>query len=144
MEYLPDWGDVDVETTFADYEDVGGLKLPKTFTTKTDRFTTASITLTRTVVDANAGDLVAPDAVRAGASPEPPPVAVTVEQVGKGVWWLAGGSHHSVVFEFDDHLVLFEVPLNDARTLAVIAKARTLVPGKPLTRAVVSHHHLDH
>jgi hypothetical protein len=64
--------------------------------------------------------------------------------VGKGIWWLAGGSHHSVVFEFDDHLTLFEVPLDDARTLAVIEKAKSLRPEKPLTHAVVSHHHLDH
>jgi hypothetical protein len=144
MEYLADWGDVEVETRFVSYEDVGGLKLPGRLTTKTDRFTTADITLTRSAVDADAGDLAAPDAVRAAAAPQPPPIMVTVEQVGNGIWWLAGGSHHSVVFEFDDHLVLFEVPLNDARTQAVIARAKTLVPGKPLTHAVVSHHHLDH
>jgi hypothetical protein len=48
------------------------------------------------------------------------------------------------LFEFDDHLVLFEVPLNDARTLAVIEQAREIVPDKPLTHAIVSHHHLDH
>jgi hypothetical protein len=144
MEYSPEWGDVEVETTFADYEAIGGVQLPKRFTTKTDRFTTADITLTRNQVDADAGDLAAPAAVRAAAAPQPSPVNVTVEQVGKGIWWLAGGSHHSVVFEFDDHLTLFEVPLNDARTQAVIARAKTLVPGKPLTHAIVSHHHLDH
>jgi glyoxylase-like metal-dependent hydrolase (beta-lactamase superfamily II) len=26
----------------------------------------------------------------------------------------------------------------------VIDKARSLVPGKPLTEAIVSHHHFDH
>jgi hypothetical protein len=144
MEYLPEWGDVEVETTFADYEAVNGLQLPKRFTTKTDRFTTGDITITRNQVDAEAGDLAAPEAVRSAAPPQPPAVNVTVEQVGKGIWWLAGGSHHSVVFEFDDHLTLFEVPLNDARTQAVIERAKTLVAGKPLTHAVVSHHHLDH
>jgi glyoxylase-like metal-dependent hydrolase (beta-lactamase superfamily II) len=144
MEYSPEWGDVEVETTFADYESVGGLQLPRRFTTKTDRFTTADITLTRNLVDVDAGDLAAPETVRAAAAQQPAPVNVTVEPVGKGIWWLAGGSHHSVVFEFDDHLTIFEVPLNDARTQAVIARAKTLVPGKPLTHAVVSHHHLDH
>ena len=39
---------------------------------------------------------------------------------------------------------LFEVPLDEARTKAVIEKARTLRPGKPVTHAVVTHHHLDH
>jgi len=67
-----------------------------------------------------------------------------VEEVGRGIWWLAGGSHHSVVFEFDDHLKIFEVPLTEARTKAVIERARSLRPNKPLTHAIVSHHHLDH
>ena len=73
-----------------------------------------------------------------------PPVVVTAEPVGKGIWWLAGsGNHRSVVFEFADHLVLYEAPLNEARTQAVIDKARTL-SAKPLTMAIVSHHHFDH
>jgi len=73
------------------------------------------------------------------------PVTVTAEEVAKGIWWLAGsGNHRSVVFEFDDHLTLFEVPLNEMRTLAVIDTARTLRPDKPLTHAIVSHHHFDH
>ncbi|MGB7219373.1 MAG: hypothetical protein WBD07_11245 [Vicinamibacterales bacterium] len=143
-EYDPNWGDVIVETTFADFEEVGGLQLPKRFTTKTDRFTTADITLSRNQADVEAEDLAAPGEVRAAPLPQPPPINVTVEEVGRGIWWLAGGTHHSVVFEFADHLTLFEVPLTDARTQAVIAKAKTLVPTKPLTHAIVSHHHLDH
>ena len=76
--------------------------------------------------------------------PEPPPVVVTAEPVAKGIWWLAGsGNHRSIVIEFDDHLVLFEAPLNEARSQAVISKARTL-SSKPLTTAIVSHHHFDH
>ncbi|MGE0445451.1 MAG: MBL fold metallo-hydrolase [Vicinamibacterales bacterium] len=144
MEYDANWGDVEVETTFADYEAVNGLQLPKRLTQKTDRFTTADITLTRNAVDEDAGNLAASEEVRSASAPEPPPINVTVEQIRPGVWWLAGGSHHSVLFEFDDHTTLFEVPLNDARTQAVIARAKELVPNKPLTHAIVSHHHLDH
>jgi hypothetical protein len=82
--------------------------------------------------------------VKGASVPAPPPVNVTAEQVGKGIWWLAGsGNHRSVVFEFDDHLTLFEVPVNEARSKAVIDKARTLSP-KPLTHVIVSHHHFDH
>ena len=69
---------------------------------------------------------------------------MTVEEVSRGVWLLAGGSHNSAVVEFADHLVLIDAPQNDARTLAVIAKARELRPGKPLTHVVNSHHHFDH
>ncbi len=40
--------------------------------------------------------------------------------------------------------MLIDAPQSDARTLAVIAKARELRPGKPLTHVVNSHHHFDH
>jgi glyoxylase-like metal-dependent hydrolase (beta-lactamase superfamily II) len=69
---------------------------------------------------------------------------VTVGVVAPGIWWLAGGSHHSVLVEFVDHMTLIEAPQNDARTLAVIAKAREIKPDKPLTHVVNSHHHFDH
>jgi glyoxylase-like metal-dependent hydrolase (beta-lactamase superfamily II) len=138
-------GDVVISTTFANYQDVGGLQLPTRLTMKTDAFTTAEYTLTGTTVDGSAADLAAPQAaVDAPAPAGPPPVNVTVEQLGPGVWYLAGGSHHSVLVEFSDHLTLIEAPQNDARALAVIAKARETVPGKPLTQVVNSHHHFDH
>src|SRR5207247_87139 len=85
--------------------------------------------------------------VRARTAPSiigPPPAVVTVEEVAPGVWFLAGQSHHSVVVEFADHLTLIEAPQNDVRALAVIAKARTLRPDKPLTEVINTHHHFDH
>jgi glyoxylase-like metal-dependent hydrolase (beta-lactamase superfamily II) len=76
--------------------------------------------------------------------PDVPPANVTVEPLGRGLWRLAGQGHHSVLVEFADHLTIVEVPTNEARTLAVIARARAVVPGKPLTHAVMTHHHFDH
>ena len=137
-------GDVAVVTTFADYQDVGGVKLPRKLTTKMDKYLQLDVNVARNQLDVDVADLAAPAAVTSAAVPAPPPVVVTAEPVGKGVWWLAGsGNHRSVVFEFADHLVLYEAPLNEARTGAVIDKARTLSP-KPLTMAIVSHHHFDH
>ena len=82
--------------------------------------------------------------MKTAAPPTPPAQVVTAEPVAKGIWWLTGsGNHRSIVFEFDDHLVLYEVPVNEARSKAVIDKARTLST-KPLTTAIVSHHHFDH
>ena len=147
-------GDVAIETTFSGYEDVNGLKLPKRFTTKMDKFIQADIQVSTSTVNpggpgspgsVDAGDLAAPPEVKAAAvPPDVAPAIVDAQPVGKGIWWLAGsGNHRSVVFEFDDHLTLFEVPLNETRSKAVIDKARTLSP-KPLTEAIVSHHHFDH
>jgi glyoxylase-like metal-dependent hydrolase (beta-lactamase superfamily II) len=89
------------------------------------------------------GDLAAPAA--AAAKPAAPAAPnVTAEPLGKGVWLLAGGSHHSVLVEFADHLLLIDAPQSEARTLAVIAKAKELVPNKPLTQLATTHHHFDH
>jgi len=138
-------GDVAIETSFADYQDAGGLKLPKHLSTKADKYATADLRVAKQTVDGNAGDLAAP-AVAASAAPitGPAPANVTATEVAKGIWWLAGQSHHSALVEFADHLTLIEAPLDETRTLAVIAKARELRPGKPLTEVVNTHHHFDH
>jgi len=137
-------GDVAIETSFADYQDVNGLKLPAHLTTKTDKYETAQLRVTKQSVDGDAGDLAAPAAAASAAAPVTPPAMVTVQEVAPGIWWLAGQSHHSVVVEFADHLTLIESPQNDTRALAVIAKARELRPDKPLTQVINSHHHFDH
>ena len=137
-------GDVTIVTTFSDYEDVNGVKLPRHLTTRMDKYVQFDLQVAKNAVDGDASDLAVPDAVKSAPAPTPPAVVVTAEPIDKGIWWLAGsGNHRSVVFEFDDHLVLYEVPLNEARSKAVIDKARTLST-KPLTTAIVSHHHFDH
>ena len=138
-------GDVAIETSFSDYQDVNGLKLPAHLTVKTDKYQTADLRISRQTVDGDAGELSAP-AAAASAPPVAGPAAATVtaEELGKGIWFLAGQSHHSVLVEFADHLLLIEAPQNDTRTLAVIAKARELRPDKPLTQVVNTHHHFDH
>ena len=137
-------GDVAIETRFSDYEEIDGLQLPRRLTTKMDYYLQLDLQVTKNAVDGDMSELAIPAELKQAKVPEPPPVVVTVEPVATGIWWLAGsGNHRSVVFEFDDHLVLFEAPVNEARTKAVIDKARTLSP-KPLTKAIVSHHHFDH
>jgi len=137
----PVLGDVLMETEFSDYTETDGLKLPSVITSRLDGDTVAVTRVTGTTINGDGGDLAAP--ADAASAPAEPPVAIEVAEVAKGIWYLTGQSHHSVVAEFQDHLVLIEVP-SEARTLAVIAKARELVPGKPLTHAVVTHHHFDH
>ena len=138
-------GDVAIETSFADYQNVNGLQLPARLTTKTDRYATADLRLTKQTVDGDAAELAAPAAAASAAIPPAvPPPMVTAQEVAPGIWWLAGQSHHSVLIEFADHMTLIETPQNDTRTLAVIAKARELRPNKPVTQVVNSHHHFDH
>jgi hypothetical protein len=140
----PNMGDVAIVTTFADYEDVNGVRLPRRLTTMMDKYLQFDLQVSKNEINADVADLAIPANVKSAPAPTPPAVAVTVEPVAKGIWWLAGsGNHRSIVFEFDDHLVLYEVPVNEARSKAVIDRARTL-SSKPLTKAIVSHHHFDH
>jgi glyoxylase-like metal-dependent hydrolase (beta-lactamase superfamily II) len=60
------------------------------------------------------------------------------------VWYLTGGTHHSVAVEFKDYVALVECPLNDARALAVIDAVKKTIPNKPIRYAVNTHHHFDH
>jgi hypothetical protein len=140
----PNLGDVVIATAFSDYEDVSGVKMPKRLTTTIDKYPQFDLRVSKNAVDAETAALGAPAAVTSAPAATPPQQVVTVEPVAKGIWRLAGsGNHRSIVFEFADHLVLFEAPLNETRSKAVIDAARKL-SSKPLTHAVVSHHHFDH
>jgi glyoxylase-like metal-dependent hydrolase (beta-lactamase superfamily II) len=138
-------GDVAIETRFEEYHNINGVELPAHLTTKTDTYTTAELRVASQVIDGDVGNLQAPaDAASVPPIAGPPPAKVTVDELAKGIWFLAGQSHHSVVVEFAEHLLLIEAPQNDVRALAVIAKARELRPNKPLTIVVNTHHHFDH
>src|SRR5204863_9633573 len=71
-------------------------------------------------------------------------ITLTVEELAPGVWWLGGGTHHTIAVEQANRIVLVESPLSEERAFAVIAKARELRPGKPVTTVINTHHHFDH
>ena len=140
----PNLGDVTHTTAFADYQDVDGLMLPTRLTTSIDDIRIGQLTVTMQCTNGEVGDLAAPSGAASSAPiTDPAAATVTVEELADGIWLLAGESHHSVLVEFGDHLTLIEAP-NEVRTLAVIAKARELLPDKPVTQLVNSHHHFDH
>ena len=139
----PNLGDVVLTTRFADYQDVTGLKLPATITTAVDDFVTADLHYGRQLVDATV-DLTAPPAAAGATAPTPAAPNVVVQDVAPGVWLLAGQSHHTAAIELSDQILLVDAPQSEARTLAVLAKARELRPGKPLRKIVTTHHHFDH
>jgi glyoxylase-like metal-dependent hydrolase (beta-lactamase superfamily II) len=139
--------DLTSQKWFTGYEPINGVMMPAGFKTVIDfrNVVQSQIYVIRNSVDEPIDDLAAPPAVRSSALPVPPPLVVEATPVGKGVWLLHGGlSHNSILFEFADHLMMFEAPLNEAWTKALIEKARATVPGKPLTGVIVSHHHFDH
>ncbi len=139
-------GDLTYRAEFSGYEPSNGVWLPMSFNVVSDFKNNVQLRLhvDRYVLDGDVGDLAAPAAVR--SAPEPVPVyTVDANAVVPGVWLLTGnGGANSVLLEFEDHLSLFEVPTSRAWTAALIEKARATVPGKPVTEAIISHHHFDH
>jgi glyoxylase-like metal-dependent hydrolase (beta-lactamase superfamily II) len=142
--YHPNLGDVTLSTLFTDYEEHAGVMLPRHVTTKVDDFTTSDVRFTAQAIDAATDDLAPPAAVASAAVPTPPAPNVVAEPLAPGVWLMGGQSHHSALVELSDHLLLVDAPQSEARTLAVIARARELQPDKPLTKLVTTHHHFDH
>ena len=140
----PMLGDVLMETEFDDWREVDGVKLPMHIVQRLDgRWTLSDIRLTDARINTDVGDLAAPTDVRSASVPVPT-VAVTVDTIAPGVWYLAGQSHHSVAIEMRDHMLLVEAPQSDARSLAVIARARQLRADKPIRAVINTHHHFDH
>jgi len=133
-------GDMTVTVTYADYRDFGGVKFPTKIRQTSGGFPSVELTVTEVRVNVPA-DVPVPDAVRQTPNPY---ARVASQKVADGVFYIAGGSHHSVAIEMQDHVIVAEAPLNEARALAVLAEVRTLVPGKPIRYVIVSHHHFDH
>ena len=65
-----------------------------------------------------------------------PPVRVESQRLADGVYYLAGGTHHSVAVEFSDFVTVVEAPQNEARSLAVIAEVKRLIPNKRIKYVV--------
>jgi glyoxylase-like metal-dependent hydrolase (beta-lactamase superfamily II) len=133
-------GDMPVEITYTDYKDFGGVKFPTRIRQAAGGFPTLDVTVTDVKPNA-AVEVQAPDGVRQAANVYG---RVATQMVADGVWYLTGGTHHSVVIEMKDYLIVVEGPLNDERALAVIAEARSLAPAKPIRYVVNTHHHFDH
>jgi len=75
---------------------------------------------------------------------QPPPIRVESQKLAEGVYYLTGGTHHSFAIEMADHIVVVDTPNTQARGEAVLAKAKELIPNKPIRYVVTSHHHWDH
>jgi len=142
-------GEVIYTTGFFGYVNFNGVELPLGYTTRFDwrpEVEQVKIYVDNYLVDSQIADLTAPPPGAAqgdgrggrggfGAGP------IEVSPMARGVWRITGGT---MVIEFADHMTLFEVDGQPARIKQVIDAARKIVPAKPVTQVIVSHHHFDH
>jgi glyoxylase-like metal-dependent hydrolase (beta-lactamase superfamily II) len=154
-DHLPAWvrwsnphtnlGEVAFTTYWTGFAPFDGLLLPIGYDTRLDwrNVDYLKIYVDHYEIDSQIANLEAPSSVR--SEPEPPsnPVpTITSVPVAKGIWRTDQGG--TAIIEFKDHITLFELDVNVHVAKAIIAYARTLVPGKPVTELIVSHNHFDH
>jgi glyoxylase-like metal-dependent hydrolase (beta-lactamase superfamily II) len=133
-------GDMPVEVVYSDYKDFGGVKFPTKIKHTIGGFPALDLTVTEVKPNA-AVEIAVPDAIRQATNPYG---KVTSQAAAEGVWYLTGGSHHSVAIEMKDHVIVVEAPLDDERAIAVLGEVKNLLPTKPVRYVINSHHHFDH
>jgi len=99
------------------------------------------ITLSNVQPNLSVAALPVPSEVASAAAP---PVRAESQKLADGVWLIAGGSHNSLAVDFRDFVTVIEAPLNEERSLAVIAEVSKVIPNKPIKYVVNTHHHFDH
>ena len=150
----PVMGDLLVETSYENYQDYGGVKVPGKVTQKRAGLVTFEATITNASANpANIAELLTPPAPQgrggapgagapaAGAAPAPP--AVVSQKLADGVYRITGG-YVALAVEFKDHVVVLEGGQSEARGLAVIAETKKTIPNKPIRYVVNTHPHFDH
>ena len=130
-------GDIKVVTYYGPYRDFAGVKFPSKIIQYQDDKPTLDVTVT--AVRANP-----PVIIEVPAHVRTDPVPVKSDKAADGVWYITGISAHSVLIEMKDYLVVVEAPHGEARSMAVMAEAKKLVPNKPIKYLVNTHHHFDH
>jgi glyoxylase-like metal-dependent hydrolase (beta-lactamase superfamily II) len=151
----PVLGDMNYEHEFTNesYVDAGnGVRFPTAWHSHhgwDDNYGTQNVTAGH---NAFGGVLKSVVANACGAPPDVPdavaratfPVRVETRTLAEGVYLLGGGSHNSAAVEFRNFIAVFEAPLDEARSLAVIDAIVRLIPDKPIRWVVNSHQHFDH
>jgi glyoxylase-like metal-dependent hydrolase (beta-lactamase superfamily II) len=139
-----------VEATYSEYRDANGVKYPSTIVQKRGGQPTFDAQILGIRANpSNIAELVTPPAGggRGGAPGGAPPAAAAgpaSEKLADGVYRI-NGAYNALAIEFRDHIVLFEGgPQNEARSLAIIAEAKRVIPNKPIRYSILTHHHFDH
>ncbi len=171
VEFLEDdpiYGDTQNELFFDDWRQVGALKLPFELLARVNgqEVRVEHIDSIENDVELKSDDFAIPEAlaqvdqsngrrgdvssqwllrrVALGSPLDDEQTRVELTPVGKGVWHITGGTHHSLVIEMTDHLVVVEAPLYEERSQAVLAEVARKFPGKPVRTVINTHFHNDH
>jgi len=134
-------GDTPIEWRYTEYRDFDGVRFPTHIARRV-----AGLPWYELDVSAVRINTATPFSVPAevAADPKPSMSEVEVSELAPGVHRFGGGSHNSVVIEQKGGIVVIEAPLGEERSVAVMARVRTMFPGRPIQRVINTHAHFDH
>jgi glyoxylase-like metal-dependent hydrolase (beta-lactamase superfamily II) len=136
----PVLGDTLCEAAFTGYRDFGGVMFPSHIVRTEGGKLRLVLAITSVKVNPDV-HIPVPEGMRAAMAA---PVVATAEKLADGVYWIKGGQWHSVAIDQADHIVVVDAPLDEARSLAVIAKVKATIPNKPIKYLINTHAHFDH
>ena len=134
-------GDMPVVTTYSGYRNFGGIQFPSRIAQTQGGHPTLDLTVSAVQTNGFV-DITVPDQVR--NPPSPVAVTATSQKVADGLFWITGGSHHSLAADMGDHVVVIEGPQNEARSEVVLAEVKKVIPNKAIRFVVNTHVHFDH
>jgi glyoxylase-like metal-dependent hydrolase (beta-lactamase superfamily II) len=131
------------------WQPAGHVQLPRQVDVEVNgRLLTHTVITSATVNQALDESLFAiPDSMRARAPAFPPLAAritVNLTNLAPALWRAEGGSHHSLVIDQGQSLLVVEAPQSAARSAAVLDTLERRFPGRRVSAVVMTHHHHDH
>ena len=135
-------GDMHFEAAYADHKDFGGVKFPTKIVQRQGGHPILDLTITD-VKPNGAVTIQPPQPQGQGGQPAAAAAAVPSEKLGDGVFLILGG-YAAIAVDFKDHILVIEGPQSEERASAIIAKAKELIPNKPIRYVVNTHAHFDH
>jgi glyoxylase-like metal-dependent hydrolase (beta-lactamase superfamily II) len=145
----PILGDRHTVAMYSRWQDAGGVLLPRQIDVDVNgrRFTHNVVTSASVNATLSESEFAIPDSIARRAQPlgnAPPPISVTMAELGPNVWRAEGGTHFSLVVRQGDGLVVVEAPQSTARSKAVLDTLRSRHSGVRVKTLVPTHHHWDH
>jgi glyoxylase-like metal-dependent hydrolase (beta-lactamase superfamily II) len=134
-------GDTPIEFRYSGYRDFDGVWFPSRIERRAGGFPWYELDVTAVRANTAAAFAIPPVVV---ANPAPVANQVVVTELAPGVFNFGGASHNSVVVEQAHGLVVIEAPLDEARSLAVLAAIERSFPGQPVRYVINTHAHFDH
>jgi glyoxylase-like metal-dependent hydrolase (beta-lactamase superfamily II) len=140
-------GDTLFEGIYSNYKEFGGAKVPLHLVQRQGGYPVLDIVVDDVQPNSPAALDVRNGPQRGGGpgAPGAPAAAqIQADKIADHVWFLNLGNPQSLLVEFTDHVVIIEGPTGDERSMATMAEARRMFPGKPIRYLVNTHHHSDH